>query len=61
MDGTFVILPHGHNRLRDFLHYLNFVHQNIKFTLKSERDYYLPFLDIDIYKRPDEFQGISVP
>jgi len=32
---------------------MNGLHRNIQFTMEIERDSHLPFLDIDIYKRPD--------
>jgi hypothetical protein len=61
MDNTFVIWPHGPNRLRDFLDHLNSIHQSIQFTMETERDSHLPFLDINVYRRPDGFLGHSVP
>jgi hypothetical protein len=60
VDDTFVIWPHGPDRLRDFLDHLNSVHQNIQFTMETERDGHLPFLDIDIYRRPDSSLGHRV-
>jgi hypothetical protein len=50
VDGTFVIWPHGPEELEGFLDHLNGLHRNIQFTL--EMDGHLPFLDIDIYRRP---------
>jgi hypothetical protein len=44
VDDTFVIWPHGPDRLRDFLDHLNTVHQSIQFTMETERDGHLPFL-----------------
>jgi hypothetical protein len=58
MDDTFVIYPHSPVKLRDFLDHLNSVHQNIHFTMQTENDGHLPFLDIDIYRRPDGSLGI---
>jgi hypothetical protein len=60
VDDTFVIWPHGPDRLRDFLDHLNSVHQNIQFTMETEKDGNLPFLDIDIYHRPDGSLGHRV-
>jgi hypothetical protein len=60
MDDTFVNQPLGQNRMRDFLDHLNSVHQNIQFTMETGRDGHLPFLDIDIYRRPDGSLGHKV-
>jgi hypothetical protein len=57
VDDTFAIWPHGPDRVRDFLDYLNSVYQNIQLTMEMERDDHLPFLDIDIYRRPDGSLG----
>jgi hypothetical protein len=35
VDDTFVIWPHGPDRLRDFLDHLNSVHQSIQFTMET--------------------------
>jgi hypothetical protein len=53
VDDTFVIWPHGPGKLAEFLDHLNGLHENIKFTMETERDGHLPFLDIDIYRKPD--------
>jgi hypothetical protein len=37
VDDTFVIWPHGPDRLKDFLDHLNGIHQNIQFTMETER------------------------
>jgi hypothetical protein len=42
-------------QLKDFLNHLNDIHQCIQFTLETETEGYLPFLDTDIYRRPDPF------
>jgi hypothetical protein len=60
VDDTLVIWPHGHDRLKDFLDHLNGIHQNIQFTMETERDGHLPFLDIDIYRRLDGSLGRRV-
>ena len=46
MDDTFVICPHGSERLEEFLECMNGVHQNITFTMEMERDSHLPNLDV---------------
>jgi hypothetical protein len=60
VDDTFVIWPHGTNRLKGLLDHLNGIHQNIQFTMETERDGHLPFLDIDIYRRTDGSLGHRV-
>jgi len=51
VDDTFVIWPHGKEKLMDFLKHLNGIHNNIQFTMEMEREGHLPFLDIDIYRK----------
>jgi hypothetical protein len=48
-----IIWPHGSDKLKDFLHHLNSIHQSIQFTMETESEGHLPFLDLDIYRRPD--------
>jgi hypothetical protein len=37
----------------DFLNHRNSIHQCIQFTMETEIEGHLPFLDTDIYRRPD--------
>jgi hypothetical protein len=60
VDDTFVIWPHGPDKLRDFLSHLNNVHQCIQFTMETESEGHLPFLDLNIYRRPDGSLGHRV-
>jgi hypothetical protein len=60
VDDIFVIWPHGTETLERFLDHLNGLHRNIQCTMESERDGHLPFLDIDIYRRPDGALGHKV-
>jgi hypothetical protein len=60
VDDTFVILPHGTEKLERFLDCLNGLHRNIQFTMEMEKDGHLPFLDIDVYKRPEGSLGHKV-
>jgi hypothetical protein len=53
LDDTFVIWQHGPDKLKEFLHHLNSIHQSIQFTMETESEGHLPFLDLDIYRRPD--------
>jgi hypothetical protein len=46
--------------MAEFLDHLNGLHENIKFTMETERDGHLPFLDIDIYCKPDGSLGHRV-
>jgi hypothetical protein len=50
VDDTFAIWPHGADKLDEFLNHLNNIHPSIKFTMETEEDGKLPFLDILIYK-----------
>ena len=58
VDDTFVIWPHGQEKLTEFVNHLIGVHNNIEFTTEIEEDGHLPFLDIDIYRKTD-VQGVS--
>jgi hypothetical protein len=60
VDDTFVIWPHGQEKLTEFLNHLSGLHNNIQFTMEKEEDGHLPFLDIDIYRKPDGSLGHSV-
>jgi hypothetical protein len=59
VDDTFVVWPHGRNKLHGFLH-LNNIHPNIKFTMEVEQNGSLPFLDVLVSRRPDGSLGHSV-
>jgi hypothetical protein len=60
VDDTFVIWPHGPGKLSEFLDHVNSIHESIQFTMETERDGHLPFLDIDIYRKPDGSLGHKV-
>jgi hypothetical protein len=57
---TFVIWKHGPDKLKDFLHHLNSTHECIQFIMETESQGHLPFLDLDIYRRPDGSMGHKV-
>jgi hypothetical protein len=59
VDDT-IIWQHGPDKLKDFLHHLNSFHQSIQFTMETENQGHLPFLDLDIYRRPDGSLGHKV-
>jgi hypothetical protein len=46
-------LAHGQEKLTEFLNQLGGLHDNIQFMMEKEEDGHLPFLDIDIYRKPD--------
>ncbi|PNF15534.1 hypothetical protein B7P43_G16534 [Cryptotermes secundus] len=60
VDDTFVIWSHGPDKLQDFLNHINSINQCIQFTMETETEGHLPFLDIDIYRRPDGSLGHRV-
>jgi hypothetical protein len=60
VDDTFVIWPHGPDQLQSFLGHLNSIHRSIQFTMETESEGRLPFLDIEIYRRPDGSLGHKV-
>lgn len=46
VDDTFIIWPHGEEKLEKFLREINSIHQNIQFTMEKENNGKLPFLDV---------------
>ena len=46
MGDTFIIWPHGRESLDDFLSHINSLRPSIKFTMETENDGRLPFLDV---------------
>jgi len=50
MDGKFVIWPHVLEVQNDFLNHLNNIHPNIQFTMETESNAHLPFLDIYVQR-----------
>jgi hypothetical protein len=60
VDDTFVIWPHGQDKLQEFLHHINGLHKKIQFTMEIEKNGHLPFLDIDIYKKTDGSLGHKI-
>ena len=59
-DDTFVFWLHETHKLERFLDHLNGLRRNTKFTMEMKRDGHLPFLDIDIYRRPEGALGYKV-
>jgi hypothetical protein len=60
VDDTFVIWPHGKEKLEDFLIHLNGLHNKIQFKMEKEEAGHLPFLDTDIYRKTDGSLGHKV-
>jgi len=60
VDDTFVIWPHGLDRLQEFLQHINGLHKKIQFTIEVEEGGHLPFLDVDVYRRNDGSLGHKV-
>jgi hypothetical protein len=60
VDDTFIIWPHGQDKLTEILDYLNGIHTNIKFTMEIGGGRHLLFLDIDIYKKANGSLGHKV-
>jgi hypothetical protein len=57
VDDTFIIWLHGQEKLKDFLHHLNSIHQPIQFTVETRSKGHLPIMYTDIYRRPDGCLG----
>jgi hypothetical protein len=57
VDDTFVIWPHGQEKLTEFLQHLIVLHNSIHFTMETEEEGHLPFLDIDVYRKTDGSLG----
>ena len=60
VDDTFVIWPNGQDKLQEFLNHLNGLHKKIQFTIETETNGHLPFLDIDIYRKTNGTLGHKV-
>jgi len=51
MDETFVICPHGQEKLIEFLNHLKEIQYKIHFAMEIEEAGHHPILDIDIYRK----------
>lgn len=60
MDDTFIIRPHGQEKLVEFLDFLNSVHPTINFTMETEVHAQPLFLDILVYWKIDGSVGHKV-
>ncbi len=48
VDDTFTLWPHNQDSLDEFLHHLNSICPTIQFTMETESNNQLPFLDITV-------------
>ena len=53
VDDTFIIWHHGQEKLTEYLNPLNGLHNKIYFTMETEEEGHIQFLDIDIYRKVD--------
>ncbi|XP_071442216.1 uncharacterized protein [Hetaerina americana] len=60
VEDTFVIWPHGPEELQRFLEHLDSQHPAIQFTMETEKDNEIPFLDIMVKRRTNGSIGHSV-
>ncbi|XP_058045388.1 P2Y purinoceptor 1 isoform X3 [Ahaetulla prasina] len=60
VDDTFIIWPHGKEKLDNFLTHLNSLHPKIQFTMETEVNNQLPFLDVLVYRKPNGSLGHTI-
>ncbi|XP_060534544.1 uncharacterized protein LOC132706961 [Cylas formicarius] len=60
VDDTFVIWSHGEKELQIFLAHLKSINNKIKFTMETEKDGRLAFLDVQVERRPNGKLGHKV-
>ena len=60
VDDTSVNWPHGDNELKNFLKHLNNISNDIKFTMETEENNCIPFLDILLMIKEDGSIGHKV-
>jgi len=54
VDDTFVVWSHGEDKLLRFLVHLNSLNPRIQFTMETEKEGRLPFLDVMVTRKPNE-------
>jgi hypothetical protein len=59
VDDTFIIWPHGQEKLTELLEHLNGLHNNTQFTMEKEEEH-ISFQDSDIYRKTDSYLGHRV-
>lgn len=60
VDDIFMVWPHGVEALGNFVEHMNNIHSNIQFTIETEEEGRLPFLDVLIQRKSDGRLGHSV-
>ena len=60
VDSTFVIWPHGRDKLETFLSHINSLHDNILFTMEIEKEKKIAFLDVWICRNNNNSLETSV-
>ena len=53
VDDTFVVWSHGEEKLKNFLHFLNSQNPRIQFTMETEKNNQIAFLDVLVEKQPN--------
>ena len=56
VDDTFIVFNGALRQIEKLKHYLNSLSKNIQFTLETEVDNKLNFLDLTVTKYPNKFQ-----
>ena len=51
VDDTFVVWSHGPKKLQEFLQHINSIHENIQFTMETEENNKIAFLDVLLTRR----------
>jgi hypothetical protein len=51
VDDTFVIWPHGPDKLQEFFDHINNIRPSIQFTMETEVDNNIPFLDVLVIRK----------
>ncbi len=51
VDDTFVLWPHGKEKLMEFHKHINSLRESIQFTIETEEGGKLPFLDVNISRQ----------
>jgi hypothetical protein len=51
VGDTFVVWPHGPERLQNFFDHLNSLRPSIRFTMETESDNAISFLDVLVIRR----------
>jgi hypothetical protein len=60
VDDCLLIWDHGEEKLHNFLTFVNSQHSNIKFTMETEVNKKLPFLDVLITRKEEGLFGFEI-